>query len=78
MPIRPNWSCAGCGYPWPCRSRRIQLLDEYRGAPASLALYVGARLVEAAHDLPSMKAGTLYQRFVGWLDQVPVSHRPAQ
>lgn len=68
QPIRPNWSCAGCGYPWPCQSRRRQLLHEYTGARASLAVYVGARLVEATHDLPDVLAGVLYRRFVGWLD----------
>jgi hypothetical protein len=35
-PLRPNWACAGCGYPWPCASRRGQLLGEYADHPAAL------------------------------------------
>ncbi|MEV1333615.1 flavin reductase, partial [Micromonospora costi] len=22
QPVRPQWICAGCGAPWPCRTRK--------------------------------------------------------
>jgi hypothetical protein len=66
-PMRPSWACAGCGYPWPCASRRGQLLAEYVGAPVSLSLVLGSALVEAAADLRVALAGELHDRFVGWL-----------
>ncbi|MGC9670088.1 hypothetical protein ACNTMW_26540 [Planosporangium sp. 12N6] len=67
QPLRPNWPCAGCGYPWPCPSRRRQLLAEYAHAPASLAVVLGTAFVEAAADLRGVPAGELHDRFVGWL-----------
>lgn len=67
QPLRPNWPCAGCGYPWPCPSRRRQLLGEYANAPVSLALVLGSAFVKAAADLRSRPAGELHDRFMGWL-----------
>jgi hypothetical protein len=66
-PVLPTWSCAGCGRPWPCARRRIELRAEYDQAPVSLALYMGACLVSASHDLGWSTAGTLHRRFLGWL-----------
>jgi hypothetical protein len=66
QPLRPNWSCVGCGYTWPCPSRRRQLLGEYTDAPVSLALVLGAAMVEAAADLRAIPAGELHDQFVGW------------
>jgi hypothetical protein len=71
QPMRPNWACAGCGFPWPCPSRRRQLLGEYAGTPVSLSLVRSAALVEATADLRKVPAGDLYDRFVGWLP-IPV------
>jgi hypothetical protein len=71
QPIRPNWSCGGCGYPWPCPSRRRQLLGQYVDAPVSLALVLGSAFVEAAADLRTAPAGELHDRFVGWLPSYP-------
>jgi len=65
-PVRPTWQCGGCGDPWPCASRRQQLLAEYLGARVSLTLYVTALFVDACRDMPSAPAGDLYQRFLGW------------
>jgi hypothetical protein len=62
-----SWLCLGCGLPWPCRTRRRQLLAQYQGAPASLALVLGSALVEACDDLPDVPAGVLHGQFVGWL-----------
>jgi hypothetical protein len=67
QPLRPNWACVGCGFPWPCLSRRRQFLAEYVDAPVSLALVLGSAFVEAAADLRGTPAGELHDRFVGWL-----------
>ncbi|MGC9669836.1 hypothetical protein ACNTMW_25255 [Planosporangium sp. 12N6] len=67
QPIRPNWVCVGCGYPWPCRSRKRQFCAEYIGHPAALALVLSAAMVEASADLRTIPAGDLHDRFVGWL-----------
>jgi hypothetical protein len=61
------WSCAGCSLPWPCPTRRDQLVAEYPTDTLPLALYLAACLVDAAYDLPDAPAGELYQRFHGWL-----------
>ena len=65
-PITPIWICGGCGMPWPCPTRRRQLQAEYADAPVSLALYLGAYLVQAAQDMPWTPAGVLHRRFLGW------------
>jgi hypothetical protein len=67
QPLRPYWTCGGCGHQWPCTTRRRQFLAEYIGHSASLALVLSAALVEAAADLRGMPAGELHDRFVGWL-----------
>lgn len=67
QPLRPNWSCVGCGYPWPCPSRRRQFQAEYADAPVSLALVLGSAFVEAAADLRGTPSGELHDRFVGWV-----------
>jgi hypothetical protein len=66
-PIRPGWSCRGCGDDWPCPSRRQQLQAEYVDARVSLTLYLAACMVDAAFDLPIAPAGVLYDRFLGWV-----------
>ncbi|RBQ11273.1 hypothetical protein DQE82_11140 [Micromonospora sp. LHW51205] len=48
------------------RTRRRELRAEYAGAPVSLALYLGAYLVQASEDMPWAPAGALHRRFVGW------------
>jgi len=66
-PVRPLWTCSGCGDPWPCVSRQRQLLAEYGRAPVALAIYMTALFVDAVCDLPRTPAGELYQRFLGWI-----------
>jgi hypothetical protein len=73
-PMRPSWTCAGCGGHWPCNTRRSQLLAEFDSAPASLALLMGGYFVDAAQDLRTEAAHDLYQRFMGWLKQKPKPH----
>ncbi|WP_433124814.1 hypothetical protein ACQPWW_20665 [Micromonospora sp. CA-240977] len=65
-PVMPIWSCGGCGLPWPCRARRLELRAEYADAPVSLALYLGSYLVQATEDMPWTPAGALHRRFLGW------------
>nr|WP_205861608.1 hypothetical protein [Planosporangium flavigriseum] len=62
-----TWLCVGCSLPWPCPSRRRQLLAQYTDAPVSLALVLGSAMIEAAADLRSVPAGDLHEQFVGWL-----------
>jgi hypothetical protein len=70
-PMARKWTCLGCGEPWPCRTRQRQLRAQYAGAPVSLALLLGAAMIEAAGEpdgeLRHDPAGALYTRFVGWL-----------
>jgi len=37
----------------------------------SLALYLGAYLVQAAEDMPWAPAGALHRRFIGWTRRLP-------
>ncbi|MFX0594021.1 hypothetical protein [Melissospora conviva] len=66
-PVVPVWSCAGCNAPWPCATRRRELLAEYDRAPTSLAIYLAAQFVDASQDLTAVPAGRLYHRFLGWV-----------
>ncbi|MDM4780254.1 MULTISPECIES: hypothetical protein [unclassified Micromonospora] len=65
-PVMPVWSCGGCDLPWPCPTRKRELRAEYADAPVSLALYLGAYLVQATEDMPWTPAGVLHRRFLGW------------
>ncbi|WP_320067646.1 hypothetical protein [Micromonospora sp. RTGN7] len=66
-PVLPVWTCSGCGSPWPCLTRRRELLAEYDGAPVSLAIYLASRLVSATQDMGWAPATALHRRFIGWL-----------
>ncbi|QGL45740.1 hypothetical protein GCE86_00965 [Micromonospora terminaliae] len=66
-PIQPIWTCSGCSLPWPCPTRRRQLLAEYDNAPLSLSLYMASHLVSATQDMGWAPAGSLYRRFLGWM-----------
>ena len=65
-PVMPLWSCGGCDLPWPCPTRKRELRAEYEDAPVSLALYLGAYLVQATEDMPWTPAGVLHRRFLSW------------
>lgn len=67
LPMRPAWVCSGCGGDWPCHTKRLQLRAEFLGAPVSLALYLSACFIEAAHSNPQARVGELYTRFLGWV-----------
>jgi len=66
VPARPLWTCAVCPGPWPCPTRRRQLLAEYAAAPAALGVYLALCLADAADDLVGVPAEQLYTRFLGW------------
>ncbi|HLL68510.1 MAG TPA: hypothetical protein VK453_22760 [Micromonosporaceae bacterium] len=67
MPMTPTWDCSGCTGPWPCETKRRQLVAEYTDAPMSLYLMMAMRLTDASGDLPRVPAGELYARFLGWV-----------
>lgn len=66
-PVLPVWTCGGCALPWPCATRRRELSAEFDRTPASLALYMTSCFTSASQDLMWAPAGTLHQRFLGWL-----------
>ncbi|GAA1807710.1 hypothetical protein GCM10009835_28430 [Planosporangium flavigriseum] len=68
-PLRPSWTCTGCSAPWPCQTRRGQLLASFDSTPVSLTLLMGGYFIDAAQDLHAESASALYQRFMGWLKQ---------
>jgi hypothetical protein len=70
QPTAHTWLCATCWLPWPCETRRRQLLAQYTNAPVSLALVLGSAMIEAAADLRDVPAGDLHEQFVGWLSPV--------
>jgi hypothetical protein len=73
--LRPSWTCAGCSLPWPCPTRRAELVAAYAPDTLPIALHLAACLVDAAYDLPDIPAGELYARFLGWLRQLPPRRR---
>ncbi|MGS2614392.1 hypothetical protein ACVCAH_07650 [Micromonospora sp. LZ34] len=66
-PVLPIWTCASCGAPWPCPTRKREPRAEFGKAHVSLAIYMGSYLVWAAEDLVWVPAAGLHQRFVGWV-----------
>ena len=67
VPLRPSWTCVGCGSPWRCETRKRQLLAEYDGAPVSLGLFMAGHFGEAVRDMPPGAEQKTYWRFLGWL-----------
>ncbi len=67
VPLRPSWTCGGCGAPWPCPTRRRQLLAEYDETPVSLSLLMAGYRSAAAPDLPETPTEALHERFIGWI-----------
>ncbi|PZG23414.1 hypothetical protein C1I95_03525 [Micromonospora craterilacus] len=71
MPSPPAWTCTGCGREWPCAVKQSQLLAEFGGTRAALAVYLGSCLVAAARDLPGLPLAQARNRFLGWLPRRP-------
>ncbi len=67
LPTTPGWECTACGAEWPCATKQSQLLAEYGGASAGLAVYLGSCLVAAVQDLPTLPLARARTRFLGWL-----------
>ncbi|MET8230615.1 hypothetical protein ABZS77_08060 [Micromonospora sp. NPDC005298] len=72
LPNPPTWTCTGCGREWPCATKQSQLLAEFGGARASLAVYLGSCLVAATQDLPSLPLPRARHRFLGWLPRARI------
>jgi hypothetical protein len=67
---RPAWTCRACALPWPCAGARAHLLDEFRGYPSLLALYMSAQMAEAMYDAEAQGEAVhndLYARFILWI-----------
>ncbi|MEU4791159.1 hypothetical protein AB0F95_15810 [Micromonospora tulbaghiae] len=67
LPLSPSWRCSGCAAAWPCPTKQSQLLVEFGGTTAGLAVYLGACLVAATKDLPALPPAQARARFLGWL-----------
>ncbi|MGX1615492.1 hypothetical protein ACWIF8_16590 [Micromonospora chalcea] len=67
LPLPPSWQCSGCAAAWPCPTKQSQLLVEFGGTTAGLAVYLGACLVAATKDMPAMPLTQARARFLGWL-----------
>ncbi|MBM0277355.1 hypothetical protein JM949_19150 [Micromonospora sp. STR1s_6] len=72
LPNPPSWNCTGCGREWPCATKQSQLLAEFGGARAALAVYLGSCLVAAAQDLPTLPPPRVRLRFLGWLPRARI------
>ncbi|MGC5286581.1 hypothetical protein [Micromonospora sp. DT231] len=64
-PVLPLWLCEGCDRPWPCATRRAELLAERERVP--LAYYLSLCLISAAQDMGWAPVDVLRRRFIGWL-----------
>ncbi|WP_262286655.1 hypothetical protein [Micromonospora sp. MA102] len=67
LPRPPDWRCSGCAHEWPCPTKQSQLLAEFGGTTAGLAVYLGTCLVAATRDLPTLPLAQARARFLGWL-----------
>ncbi|MGW0213590.1 hypothetical protein ACWDXH_04295 [Micromonospora chokoriensis] len=66
-PVLPLWLCEACDRPWPCATRRVELLGEYATSPVALRIYLESRQAAAAQDMSWASTDTVYRRFLGWL-----------
>ncbi|MFV2084791.1 hypothetical protein [Micromonospora sp. LOL_021] len=67
VPVRPVWSCSGCGprVDWPCGYARAELTANLD--PISHSMYAAERMAEAIADLPEEATpGDLFTRFLAW------------
>lgn len=72
-PSRPDWSCCVCFNPWPCGTAREELVTAYADNDdgkvhwASLNIRLALHLADACREQPTVLAGVLYHRFLGWI-----------
>ncbi|MET8043387.1 hypothetical protein ABZU25_21300 [Micromonospora sp. NPDC005215] len=64
-PVLPLWLCETCERPWPCVTRRAELLGEQD--PVHLAYYLSLCLISAGQDMSWAPPDVLRRRFIGWL-----------
>ncbi len=63
LPNRPAWTCQVCEQPYPCPTRRTQLLAEFGGASVQLTVFMSIDLMDAVAELPGVKGADLHRRF---------------
>jgi hypothetical protein len=66
-PLSPSWTCRGCGDPWPCATRRQQLLAEFYTSQQNLGLLMGSFFAAAIKDRPRWSDEGIYQRMFAWI-----------
>ncbi|MEU8241680.1 hypothetical protein AB0C07_25810 [Actinoplanes missouriensis] len=73
MHERPQWDCRACGLPWPCPTARAGLLEEYRGFPSLLKVYLSTQMYDALDDMIADGGAPpdLYDRFLAWARNRP-------
>ncbi|MGC4810798.1 hypothetical protein ACLQ29_09750 [Micromonospora sp. DT228] len=64
-PVLPLWLCERCDRPWPCATRRAELLAEQ--GRVRLAYYLSLCLISAGQDMSWAPVDVLRRRFIGWL-----------
>lgn len=75
---RPAWTCSACMQPWPCPTRRDQLLDDYSGSLRELRNLMAGFISDALADLDDPAAPELEEltrQLLGWLP--PRRRQPA-
>ncbi len=66
-PLRPDWRCRDCDEPWPCPTRQVMLLAEFRDQPVSVVLLLAFCFHEASETLTGVPTEEVYSRMFGWL-----------
>jgi hypothetical protein len=66
---KPFWFCPNCRVPWPCQPARDRMAAN--GIDTSLRIAAWSMLEEAAQDMPYASGAELYERFIGWMRDVP-------
>lgn len=65
IPDRPSWKCRTCHDDWPCRVKKVLLINEFLTMPTNLYVMMALYMTEATQDLP-LPQGELYERFMAW------------
>lgn len=69
VPHRPSWDCWACGKDWPCNPAREDLAATMDRVV--LAMFMGDRMVQAAHDMLTVTPEELFERFLDWTRHLP-------
>ncbi|HET6483366.1 MAG TPA: hypothetical protein VFG35_25465 [Actinoplanes sp.] len=68
---RPFWNCLECRVPWPCQPARDRMAAD--GIDTSLRLAAWSLFDDAVQDMPHASEAELYERFIGWMRDVPAT-----